>query len=153
VELPDTSAAQARREGIAIANECLTPLYSKTALNLADMGRSGAEEELVGGLFSFVSLSLCGTEGRGEGLRRSHGDAAGVKLDPAPVNRWTVNVGTAVTSPSPLIVQISGGQAHRPLLVSRRGGAPVVVGGRESLSHGDGGQQTWSDAESRGGRR
>lgn len=33
--------------------------------------------------------------GHGEGLRRSHGDAAGVKPGASPVDRMTVNVGTA----------------------------------------------------------
>ena len=37
---------------------------------------------------------VSGPAGRGEGLRRSHDDAAGVKPDTSPVDRTTVNVGT-----------------------------------------------------------
>src|SRR6266704_5276358 len=39
-------------------------------------------------------LSLCGTGDREEGLRRTYGDAVGVKLDSDPADRWAVNVGS-----------------------------------------------------------
>ena len=41
-----------------------------------------------------VGEMCLGPAGRGEGLRRSHDDAAGVKPDASPVDRTTVNVGT-----------------------------------------------------------
>ncbi len=37
------------------------------------------------------------------------------------------------------------GHAHRRRMVSMRGGVLVVVGGRESRSHGEGGQQGGSE--------
>ena len=39
--------------------------------------------------------------GHGEGLRRTHGDAAGEKLGASPVDRFAVNVGTVLVLPSP----------------------------------------------------
>ena len=98
--LPDASAALARREGIAIANECLMPRDSKTARNLADVGRCSAGRVSFGGPPASVSFILCGTGDREEGLRRTCGDAVGVKLDPDPVHRWSVNVGSVWASPT-----------------------------------------------------
>jgi hypothetical protein len=42
-----------------------------------------------------VGSSMSGPGGRGESLRRSHGDAAGVEPGASPVDRTAVNVGTA----------------------------------------------------------
>lgn len=151
--LPDTPAALARWEGIAIANECLTPLDSKTTQNLVDAGRGSAAAAVVCGRCSWVPLTRCGARDRGEGLRRTHGEAAGVKLGPAPVNRWAVNVGTLPVSPSPKARQVVGGQAHCQLMVPGGGRALVVVGARESRAQGEGGQQTWHAVRSQGGRR
>src|ERR1700712_1256633 len=47
---------------------------------------------LVGGTSGWLSLGSPG--GRGEGLRRSHDDAAGTELGSSPVERTAVNVGT-----------------------------------------------------------
>lgn len=146
-------AAQARREGIAIANECQTPLDSKTTRNLVDVGRGSAAAAVVSGRCSRVRCSSCRTRGCGEWLRRTHDEAAGVKLDPAPVERWAVNVGTISVSPSPVAGQVIGGQARCQLLTSRWGRALVVVGARESRAQGEGGQQTWNVVWSREGRR
>ena len=44
--------------------------------------------------------SCGGAEALGKELRRTRSDAAGEKLDPIPVNRCVVNVGTAIESPS-----------------------------------------------------
>jgi hypothetical protein len=139
--LPDALGALARREGTAVANECLMPRDSKTARNLADMGWCSAGAAEVGGGSAPVSSSLCGLGDREEGLRRTRGDAAGVKLGPAPVDRWAVNVGSVWASPYLPGIQPGGGQAHRPLTVPGCGRALVVVRRRESRRHGEGGQQ------------
>ena len=48
-------------------------------------------------------LYVSGLAGRGEGLRRSHDETAGAKPGASPVDRATVNVGTA-RSPFPALV-------------------------------------------------
>lgn len=135
------------------ANERWRPLNSKTARNLADVGWCSSGEVQVADLFSSGELSLCNLEGCGEGLRRTRNGAAGVKLDPAPVNRWSVNVGTNSALPSLPLIQSGSGQAHRQLLAPRRDIGPVVVRAWESHVHGEGGQQAWSKVWSREGRR
>lgn len=153
MELPDAPAALARWEGIAIVNECLMPRDSKTARNLVDVGRCSAGQASVGGLSASGLSSLCGPGDREEGLRRTRGDAVGVKLDPDPTDRWAVNVGSDRALPYPSGGQPGDGQVHRRLMVPGRGGALVVVGGRESRPRGEGGQQVCSKNWSRGGRR
>ena len=129
------------------------PRDSKTAQNLADVGRCSAGQAAVGGRPASGSSSLCGPGDHEEGLRRTRGDAAGVKLDPDPVNRQAVNVGSERASPSPSGNQPGGGQVHRRLMVAERGRALVVVRGRESRPRGEGGQQACSRDWSREGRR
>jgi hypothetical protein len=152
-ELPDAPAAQARRKGIAKANEWTMPLDSKTAPNLADMGRRSAGEVPVGDLSAPWPANPSGPGGRGEGLRRTHGDAAGVKLGSSSDNRLTVNVGSVLTSPHPPGHQSGDGQAHRRLTEPGRGRAFVVVRRRESRRHGEGRQQVCGWVWSREGRR
>ena len=136
-----------------IANECLMPRDSKTARNLADVGRCSAGRVSVGDLSASGTFSLCGSGDREECLRRTRGDAVGVKLDPDPADRWAVNVGSDRVSPFPSGILPDGGQAHRRLTAPGRGGALVVVRRRESRRHGEGGQQVCGKAWSRGGRR
>jgi len=64
-----------------------------------------------------------------------------------------VNVGTAPVSPFPPAIQVGGGQARRLLMTPGRGGVPVVVRGRESRPHGEGGQQSRSVGTGRPGGR
>jgi hypothetical protein len=52
-----------------------------------------------------------------------------------------VNVGSDPALPVPAGGQLVGGQAQRPLLAPGRGGAVVVLGGRESRSQGEGRQR------------
>jgi hypothetical protein len=94
----------------------------------------------------------CG--GRVESLRRRRGEAAGEKLGANPVDREMVNMGTGPGSPSPPPRQGGDGQARRRLMTRDRGGAAVVVRGRESRPHGKGRQRTSSDETGMpGGRR
>ena len=61
--------------------------------------------------------------------------------------------GNRLRLPSWLAIQVASGQAHRRLMIVRRGGASVVVRGRESRPHGEGRQQVRSDGvEMPGGR-
>jgi hypothetical protein len=73
---------------------------------------------------------------------------------PPPPTGCVVNVGTPPGPPSPPVLQAGGGQAGRRLLAPGEDGALVVVRGRESRPHGEGGQQACSaDAETPEGRR
>ena len=65
---------------------------------------------------------------------------AGEKLVVYPVDRTAVNVGTRPAVPGP----VGAGKAQRLLMPLGGGGASVVVRGRESRSHGEGGQQVLS---------
>jgi hypothetical protein len=91
--------------------------------------------------------------GHGEGLRRTHGEAAGEKLGASPVKRSAVNAGTTSGPPSPSIVQIDDGQARRQPIILRWGGVLVVVGGQESWPQGEGGQRVRSSGTGMSGGR
>ena len=138
--LPDAPATPARRKGIAQANERLMPRDSKTALNLADMGRRSSGAVSVYGCSSFAPGSWSGTKDRAESLRRTRGEAVGVKLDPVPVQRCAVNVGSVLRSPFPADGQSVDGQVHRRLMARGRGRALVVVRAWESRVPGEGEQ-------------
>jgi hypothetical protein len=128
---------QARREGVARANQWSNPLKRGIGSNLADMGR-GAVHAL---LFGWATLALVFRGWRGgheECLRRTHGETAGEKLGVVPVDRASMNVGTILGLPA------IGGQARCRLLALGWGGAFVVVRGRESRPHGEGRQRTCS---------
>jgi hypothetical protein len=84
----------------------------------------------------------------GEMLRLLPGCAAGVEPAADPVKRSTVNVGSAPNAPSHWWL----GKARCRLLRSGRGRVRVVVRGRESRPHGEGGQQGYSIGSRLGGR-
>jgi hypothetical protein len=121
--------------------------------NLVDLGRCAALVPLC--LRGDVSDAGYGgrSGGRDEGLRRSRGDAAGIELGTALVERSCGERGNRPRSP---LVRAAGprrGQVCCRLVAVGRGGGPVVVRGRESRSHGEGGQQVSSaDAGIPGGR-
>lgn len=71
---------------------------------------------------------------------------------PTPLNGWRVNVGTILSVPSPASSQLVGGKVRCRLMLTRWGGGPVVVRGRESRSHGEGVQCVRSGTADRGGR-
>ena len=82
--------------------------------------------------------------GHGEGLRRSRGEAAGVELGTSPVDRISSERGNRPVLPSPPCSQHAGRAGSSSADGTGRGGAPVVVRGRESRPHGEGGQQVSS---------
>lgn len=65
----------------------------------------------------------------------------GYSWAPASSIGQVVNVGTTCGRPPLRPARPEGGQAHRRLSVIRWGGGLVVVRGRESRLHGEGGQQ------------
>ena len=71
---------------------------------------------------------------------------------PTPLNGWRVNVGTILSVPPPVSSQLVGGKVRCRLMLTRWGGGPVVVRGRESRSHGEGVQCVSSGTADRGGR-
>ena len=95
-----------------------------------------------------------GRGGHGEGLRRTRDEAAGEELGTAPVDRYVVNMGTIPRSPHASQRMRGAGRAHRRPVAWGWGGAPVVVGGRESRPHGEGEQRVRNkEAGMPGGRR
>ncbi len=119
-------------------NQWWNPLKCGTSSNLVDMGWA-----TVHAIFRFEEGDLrplwnWQDEGHGKSLRRTRGEAVGEKLDTAPVNRHTLNMGTISASPFPLLCQSGGGQARCQLLAPRWDGGSVVVRGWESQPHGEG---------------
>lgn len=72
---------------------------------------------------------------------------------PIPSSGRVVNVGTIVESPSLPVGLAGSGKAHRQLTARRWDGALVVVRGRESRPHGEGGQQVRSRCAGMSGDR
>jgi hypothetical protein len=77
----------------------VTPLDRSTSSNPVDVGWGAARTRLSVGMPAAGELPAgyewLGSGGHGEGLRRSHGDAAGVEPGASLVDRTAVNVGTA----------------------------------------------------------
>jgi hypothetical protein len=82
-------------------------------------------------------------------LRVPAGGAVGVKPAADPVKRILVNVGSAPCAPG---CWWRPGKARCRLMGAGRGGVRVVVRGRESRPHGEGGQQDRSTRSRSGGR-
>jgi len=85
----------------------------------------------------------------GERLRVLAGDAVGVQPAADPVKRIMMNVGSA---PRALGCWWQPGKARCRLMGAGCGGVRVVVRGRESRPHGQGGQQDRSMRRRLGGR-
>jgi hypothetical protein len=91
--------------------------------------------------------------GHGEGLRRTHGEAPGAQLGTHPIERFKVNVGTTRRRPP---ANAPRGRWEGSPSADGVGGdiVPVVVRGRESRPHGEGGQRDRSGSTAMpGGRR
>ena len=82
-------------------------------------------------------------------LRSPGGYAVAVEPVADPVKRNKVNVGSAPRAPG---CWWRSGEARCPLMGVGRGGVRVVVRGRESRPHGEGGQQDRSLRRCSGGR-
>ena len=134
-------------------NQWWNPLKARTGSNLVDVGRIAVRAQINVHLGDSGTGELGQPGGRGECLRRTHGDAAGEKLGASPVERSTVNVGTTSGSPFPSIRSIEDGQVRRRPMAPRWGGVLVVVGGQESWLQGEGGQRICSSGSGRSGDR
>lgn len=144
---------QARREGVTEVNQWQNPLKCGTGSNLTDVGRAAARADLIAGKATPRTAIRTGRGGHGEGLRRSRGEAAGAELGISLVDRDMVNVGTVRVRPP--TCRPGWWWAGPPSTYGHgRGGAGVVVRGRESRPHGEGRQQVRSLGAARpGGRR
>ena len=135
-------------------NQRWNPLKSGTSSNLVDMGWATVHALFINEEGDLRTLSNWQDEGHGESLRRNRGEAVGEKLDTAPVNRHTLNMGTISAPPSPPLCQSGDGHARCRLMTPRWDGGSVVVRGWESQPHGEGTQQVCNkEAGTPGGRR
>ena len=146
-------ARQARRDGVR----------EEPALNASQgchqlqpggcgLGR-GAHRAAAGCRVTPGPVNVAGREATpkvcGVGVARPQGHSRA----PRPSIDLVANVGTARTPPAPLAGQVGGGQVRRPLVAPGRGGAAVVVRGRESRPHGEGRQRVRSRSAGRPGAR
>ena len=143
---------QARREGVTRVNQWQNPLKCGTGSNLTDVGRAVACANRSDGKATPPTVIDAGRGGHGEGLRRSRGKAAGAKLGISLVDRHMVNAGTVRGRPP---ASRPGWWWAGPPSTDGygRGGAGVVVRGRESRLHGEGRQQIRSGGAVRPGGR
>jgi hypothetical protein len=124
-------------------NQWWNPRKRITGSNLVDAGRDAAHADRV--------LRREATSSRALFLARSKatGKACGVPVAMLPGKSWApppssgrpVNVGTLPGLPFLPRGRRGGGQAGRRLSARGGDGAPVVVRGRESRPHGEGGQR------------
>jgi hypothetical protein len=128
-------ARQARREGVAIANQCLTSLDRGSGSNLVDGGRGAAHADAQDrGGDSEGGLSWPARRPRGRTAAyswRGCRDKAGHRLRRSVAGERGNRPGAARL----------GGQARCRLWAPGRGGALVVVRAGESPAHGEGGQR------------
>jgi hypothetical protein len=130
-------------------NQWWNPLKRITGSNLVDMGRAAAHDRLGGRLRTRFDTGRDG--GHEESLRRTRGEAAGEELGTAPVDRLLVNVRTIPGFPYPPLSQGGDGHARDRPVARGWGGVPVVVRGRESRLHGEGGQRVRMQGTGRSG--
>jgi retron-type reverse transcriptase len=140
--LPDGLGPASKTRRCNASESVAKPLNRRAGSNLVDMGRSAAHGHCE--VIDSEAGQSPRSGGHTESLRRRRGEAAGAQLDTSLVDRLVVNVGTIPASPSPAPSLGGDGQARRRLLASGWDGALVVVGGRESRSHGEGEQRVRS---------
>lgn len=123
-----------------------------TGSNLADRGRGAVHDHPPGVVDSEAGFA-CRWGGHGDSLRRSRGDAAGAKLGAQLIDRFAVNTGTVRCRSRRLDAIWVGGIDASSVEDTGWGGGPVVVGARESLVRGEGGQHVSSRRAGRPGDR
>jgi RNA-directed DNA polymerase len=134
---------QSRRDGVTRVNQWQSPVSGVPAPNLADGPVSSA----------CSSETADDSPGRWQiaGPEAMVKDC-GVAMARLPGHSWAPPSSTGRVSergnrlglPSWLAIQAASGQVRRRLMTRRRGGASVVVRGRESRPHGEGRQQVRS---------
>jgi len=143
---------QARPEGVTQVNQRQSPSIDRTDPNLVDTGRVAVHARSLRATSEPVVVA--GWEATRNACGVLVAMLQGQSWAPHRSNGCVVNVGTVSEPPLPPASQAGDGQVRCRLLALRRDGAPVVVRGRESRSHGEGGQQARSlVAGISGGRR
>src|SRR5512132_3478067 len=104
------------------------------------MGRGAVHDHHRWVVDSVAGLA-CRWGGHGEGLRRSHDDAAGAKLDAKLIDRFSVNTGTIPCRSRCPGASRAFGIGTSSVDGAGWGGGLVVVRARERRAHGEGGQQ------------
>lgn len=118
------------------------PLVVGDLWNLVDGSLCGAGQVVAFDLPASVVCEIWATGGPGQDCDvRPVAMPPGYSWTPIPSERTPVNVGSDPVLPEPSGFLPVGGQARRPLWVSDRGGAAVVLPGRESRSHREGRQR------------
>jgi hypothetical protein len=135
-------------------NQWSKPRESSATCRIWWMGRSAVLEEPEADGFSAPTALKSMGGGRSGPRLRCAGRAmpSGCSWAPIPSQRTSVNVGSDPVSPFPASSLLAGGQVQRPLLAPGRGGAAVVLRGRESRPHGEGRQRDKQQRCGRGGR-
>ena len=130
-----------RDEKVYARNQCLTPLNGPPAQIWRIWAGRGAYPTPLCGAGNFWSRCDNRPGGHGEDLRCNRGDAAGVELGASLVDRLRDERGNRPVSPSLPCSQRGRRAGTSSADGTGRGGGFVVVGGRESRSHGEGSQQ------------
>ena len=93
--LSDGPGPASSDEKAYVRNRCLTLRKSSAGSNLTDMGRCAVRGWFVSaGWPTPKPVAVVRWGGHGECLRRSRGEAVGVKVGASLINRFLVNVGT-----------------------------------------------------------
>jgi len=118
------------------------PLVVGDLLNLVDGSLCGAGQAVAFGLPASVVRVIWAAGGLGQDCDvRPVAMPSGYSWTPTPGAMDIRERGKRSVPPSPAGIHLVGGQAQRPLLVSDRGGAAVVLGGQESWPRGEGRQR------------
>jgi hypothetical protein len=133
-------ARLARREGVR-EEPAVTSRKRCTGSNLVDVGRGAARDSFQCEGSTFRSVDSTGRGGHGEGLRRSRGDAVGIPAGRRARRSACGEHGNRSWSSRVPACQAGVGTGSLPAVGHERGGGLVVVRGRESRPHGEGGQR------------
>jgi hypothetical protein len=112
-----------------------------TGSNLVDVGRGAAHDRLQSGRSTPRPVDSTGRGGHGECLRRSRGDAVGIPAGHRTRRSACGEHGNRSWSSWDRASEAGARTGSSPTGGHGRGGGLVVVGGRESRPHGEGGQR------------
>ena len=140
----DGSGPASSAEKVYARNHCLTPRKVALGSNLMNTGRDAARGHRVVRVVNSETGLEVRRGGHDEGLRRSHGDAAGVEVGTSLRDRSCGERGNHPRPPYPPGSRSGGGQVRCQPRGCGWGGGLVVVRARERRVHGEGGQQVSS---------
>jgi hypothetical protein len=137
---------------VYVRNQCLkAPQDEATSSNLADLGWVATRIHVSVWITPWL-VDVADREATVKDCGVAVARLQGHSWAPNPVKRFKVNVGTVPVVPSPASMVLAGGKACRRLMPPGWDGGPVVVGGRESRSRGEGVQRVRRSNADRGGR-